>query len=148
MASTYQVELDDTSPIISYAPSGDPLATNADLRKGWSPAFSNISLIALGQQGSGSTSHVTSCDGAIMTIRWIGTSIQLFGSVSSADYTILLDGSLQLGFTSSRDTNMLASINKLSNANHTISLVAHVNSTGGLVAFDKAILTVSAEVAK
>ena len=74
MANNVQFEVDDTSSMISYLPRGDTLST-VNLTAGWNPYFEGTGfLTALGETGRGTSMHITSLDGASLSIRWHGKS--------------------------------------------------------------------------
>lgn len=71
-ATTYNLTIDDTSPQIVYLP---PTFTNAtsDLLAGWSEYYSGTGFSSyLGQIGRNTSWHVTSRDGAALSIGFTG----------------------------------------------------------------------------
>ncbi|EIN11440.1 hypothetical protein PUNSTDRAFT_63396 [Punctularia strigosozonata HHB-11173 SS5] len=152
MADVYRVIIDDTSPVVYYAPLAEPL-TNSDPLTGWVPFFTDSGFptsASLGDVGNGTSYHVTSLSGAQLSVQWFGTGIQLFGNATGASYDILVDGKASVAFSSSLDENVLAAVDDLKQGNHTISLVARpdTNTTASSIAFDRATATISAERAK
>lgn len=72
--SIIQFYVDDTSPTISYSPFGDTFSL-PNLTAGWNPYFDTSSFAStIGEIGSGTSYHVTSCDGASLSVQWKGTS--------------------------------------------------------------------------
>jgi hypothetical protein len=64
--------VDDTSPLISYSPFADTFST-PDLLKGWNPYFTDSGFVSSqGDVGKGTSLHVTSYDGAALSLQWNG----------------------------------------------------------------------------
>ena len=73
-ADSFAILIDDTSPTIVYTPFGDTYSA-PNLSAGWNPYFSESGFAtntAVGQEGQGTSFHVTSADGASMGLRWNG----------------------------------------------------------------------------
>ncbi|KAF8893569.1 hypothetical protein BD779DRAFT_1760037, partial [Infundibulicybe gibba] len=84
---------------------------------------------APGEIGNGISSHITSLNGATLTIRWHGAaSIKLFGNVTNANCTITMDGAPQpvdlQPPTANSSTGLLASPQSSQDGPHNITLTA------------------------
>ncbi|KAH9839208.1 uncharacterized protein C8Q71DRAFT_703803 [Rhodofomes roseus] len=172
MANTLvSIIVDDNSPTIAYAPFGDTLG-EPNVTAGWNPYYTgsgfssgsnSSSSSVVSNLGSGTSLHVTACDGAQVAIRWNGTAINVFGTItanssSALTYTISLDGNATTNFFSrisspaSVDTaanDVLASFSNLSDELHEIVLTVHnagatdsndVTDLDAVVAFDSFVL--------
>lgn len=76
--TSFAISIDDTSPTVLYTPFGDNYGV-PNLTAGWSPYFSDSGFAtdpAAGQQGDGTSFHVTSADGASLRLRWNGECAQ------------------------------------------------------------------------
>ncbi|KAJ6500172.1 hypothetical protein C8R47DRAFT_285171 [Mycena vitilis] len=116
--ASYNLTIEDSSPLISYAPSGawqDATATNT-----------------AGLAYSGSSLHSTTAQGATATIQFNGTGIEIYGGhrPSYGTYTLTVDGetvesgtATDLGVVTQQ---LLGSASGLSNGPHT----AVITSTG------------------
>jgi hypothetical protein len=72
MASPVQFAVDDSSPALAYAPFADSFG-QPDLAAGWNPYFVGSGFVAsLGQAGVGESQHITSRNGASLSLRWHG----------------------------------------------------------------------------
>ncbi|KLO05469.1 hypothetical protein SCHPADRAFT_862370 [Schizopora paradoxa] len=116
--STFNFLLDDTSPFYVYKPYANGQGNQT--ANGWVQYFSQNGFnSAGGEDGSGDSSHITSFQGATVSLQFFGTDVTLFGTANGT-YTISLDGTLQqLG---SPPSNQLFSTSGLSNEAHTITL--------------------------
>lgn len=73
MADSFSLLIDDSSPVLSYFPFPDTFSI-PNFFEGWNPCFSTSACPTFpGQQGNGSSFHVTSQDGAAFSINWWGT---------------------------------------------------------------------------
>ena len=168
MADSFSLLINDSSPILSYFPFADSLSI-PNFFEGWNPCFSVSACPTFpGQQGNGSSFHVTSKDGAAFSIQWWGTplrsffflllppisisvragnGIQLSGfAEGSITYDIQLDGSTNSSISpSTSGRTLLAEYDGLQPGNHTLSLIVHnpTNSTSALIAIDHALITVN-----
>ncbi|KAF5351626.1 hypothetical protein D9756_007762 [Leucocoprinus leucothites] len=143
MASPVQFSVDDSSPAIAYSPFGDTL-TFPNLSAGWNPYLVNSGFVSsLGQIAVGQSQHITSLNGASVTLEWNGTSIQLFGNTTaSASFNLTLDGAAIQPNQTNATSNLLTSFEGLSNARHSISLTANIpDAQDSLLVFDKAVIT-------
>ena len=159
MASPLTVN--DTSPVISYIPL---IAISAipDPFLGWNPHYSISGFAtAPGVVGLGTSSHITSLNGASLSLQWngmsvtylptppyvkfsflIGTGIQLFGNASNASYELLLDNVATQPDSSDPTQSLLASFQNLSFTMHTISLMVDIpiTASNAFVAFEHALV--------
>ncbi|EJD52830.1 hypothetical protein AURDEDRAFT_111370 [Auricularia subglabra TFB-10046 SS5] len=126
MAQARSIHLDDFSPVISYSPAQD----------GWNAVFP-FPGSPQPQPGAPATnsSHVTSLEGAGLTISWTGTSVALHGA-STGPFDVILDNATTKTF--SRQNGILFAQNNMDFAPHTIQLAAHstVTFTGADVGVD------------
>ncbi|KAF8588650.1 hypothetical protein K439DRAFT_1334800 [Ramaria rubella] len=147
MPTAFELELDDTSPVVNYFPFAETLGA-PDFLAGWNSFFSDSGFLTeLGQIGQGTSLHVTSLDGAALTIEWVGTGISLFGSAFKAAYTLSLDGGEpSLGLPTGE---LLGAYQGLEQKQHTIALIAHPNASlinpDSYVAFDRALLNATVD---
>lgn len=145
MANIVQFSVDDTSPQISYLPFADTLST-PNISAGWNPYFSLSGFAAaLGESGNGTSHHITSLDGASLSIHWRGTGIQLQGNATNASYSLLLDGAAIKPEVVDPSNSILATIQGLPDAEHTISLTTQIPGNqnppnSSIVVFDRAII--------
>lgn len=73
MADSFSLLVNNSSPLLSYYPFADTLST-PNLSQGWNPCFTTSACPTVpGEQGNGSSFHVTSSDGAAFSIQWWGT---------------------------------------------------------------------------
>jgi hypothetical protein len=70
--NSIQLSVDDSSPEIVYSPFRDSFST-PELLHGWNPFYS-ISGFAttIGMFGNGTSFHITSLDGATLSLQWHG----------------------------------------------------------------------------
>ncbi|KAF9051373.1 hypothetical protein BJ165DRAFT_1448349 [Panaeolus papilionaceus] len=147
MENTLTFDLDDTSPTIQYIPFSDTLST-PNLSAGWNPYYDQSGFApAQGSIGNGTSLHITSFNGASLSVQWRGTGIKLLGNATSASYQITIDGQ---SATPQPDINqnILTSIDGLDDASHTVTLIAQIppesaTDTTSMLVFDKAILASS-----
>ncbi|TFK44161.1 hypothetical protein BDQ12DRAFT_708173 [Crucibulum laeve] len=146
MANNIQFFVDDTSPSISYFPFRDTFST-PNLSAGWNPYFDDSGFASvLGEEGNGTSLHITSLDGASISVQWHGTGIQLLGNATKASYTITLDGAPQAQSNiTDLSNNILATFQNLPEAPHTLSLTASTSNTenppnSSMLVFDKALV--------
>ncbi|KAJ6625847.1 hypothetical protein B0H10DRAFT_1782428 [Mycena sp. CBHHK59/15] len=143
MASVVQFTVDDSSPNVEYSPFGDTLSS-PNLSAGWNPYWDSpgFSSATTGATGSGTSLHITSLDGASLQIQWTGTGIQLFGNVTRASYIVDVDGvAIDASTSADLSNNVLATINGLTDTNHTLLFTTQTDGPDPLVAFDKAIIS-------
>jgi hypothetical protein len=151
--------IDSASPSIVYLPFADPFST-PNLLLGWNPFYTDTGYATtIGLLGSGTSYHVSGVNGATLSLRWngehpcllssivstkwAGTGIELFGNATNAAYDIMLDGSLVNPNTTSLSDSSLAAFHNLSNTEHTITLTVQIPgipTPASFIAFEKAVL--------
>lgn len=144
MAGVVHLDVDDTSPTISYSPSTSTSSTNPN--NGWTPCFTLSGCdTTSGMIPNGTSYYITADDNASFTLTWQGTGVQLLGNVSDAahlNYTVYLDGSAVTPDLIDLSQQVLASFQNLPLREHNISLVVEPSdSNDGYLAFDKATIT-------
>jgi hypothetical protein len=161
MAYPSQIDVDDTSPTITYYPFGDTFGV-PDPRAGWNPYYSGSGFAGSQDEiGVGNSSHLTYLDGASFSVQWMGayhfllnltsslrgdmtgTGIQLFGNISQATYNTTLDGTSIQANSSSLMNSLLAEFHGLPDTNHTVTLTVHTISpptSDSYISFDKAVV--------
>ncbi|KAI0949030.1 hypothetical protein AcW1_008745 [Taiwanofungus camphoratus] len=175
MAGTvFPITIDDTSPTVSYAPFADTFGV-PDLLAGWNPyytysgfaadPYSSASGSSVSNVGNGTSLHLTACDSAAFAIRWNGTAVTIYGTLtsgasatSSLSYSVSLDGDPTTDYVSSLSSpasvesasgDVLAAFSNLTDTAHEIVLTAHNsgmskngNSSGtdSVLAFDRAVV--------
>jgi hypothetical protein len=73
MADSFTLLVNNSSPQLYYSPFADTLSI-PNFLQGWNPCFSISACPTFpGEQGNGSSYHVTSSDGAMFSIQWWGT---------------------------------------------------------------------------
>ncbi|KAI0000481.1 hypothetical protein BJV77DRAFT_974135 [Russula vinacea] len=146
MADSFSLLIDDSSPLLTYFPFADTFSI-PDFSEGWNPCFASGCPTFPGEQGNGSSFHVTSKDGAAFSIQWWGNGIQLSGSASGpVTYDLKLDGQTNSSISpSALGSILLAEYDGLQPGNHTLSLIVHnpTNSTSAFIAIDNALITVN-----
>jgi hypothetical protein len=71
--ATLQLVIDSGSPVLSYFPFSDTLGV-PDLR-GWNPYYDLTGFAStLGQEGNGTSRHITAGDGATLLVPFFGAS--------------------------------------------------------------------------
>lgn len=76
-STTLQISIDDSSPTIQYFPFADTLGV-PNLLGGWNPYFTGSSFAAApGETGNGTSLHLTSHDGAAISLTFFGASCVL-----------------------------------------------------------------------
>ncbi|KAJ6587195.1 hypothetical protein DFH09DRAFT_1359620 [Mycena vulgaris] len=116
MASSFNLTIDDSSPLILYNPSG-----------AWQDASSNDTA---GLAYTGNTLHSTTAPGATATINFNGTGISIYGGrrPSYGRYTMSVDGTTVMDSTATGDglevQQLLGSASGLANGPHTAVLTS------------------------
>ncbi|KAI0305489.1 hypothetical protein B0F90DRAFT_1698461 [Multifurca ochricompacta] len=147
MADSFNILIDDNSPLFSYFPFPDTLSI-PNFFAGWNPCF-NLSACPTfpGQQGTGTSFHVTSRDGAAFSIQWWGNGIQLSGlATSPVTYDLQLDGQTNSSISpSTSGSSILATYSDLQPTNHTLSLIVRnpTNSSSALIGIAHALINVN-----
>ena len=151
--------LDNSSPEVIYSPFADSFQ-QPDLLQGWNPYFSISGFPSVqGQIGIGTGFHLTSLNGATLSIQWhgmlftphtislshpqTGTAIQLFGNATQASYSITLDGYPTQPNSSLADS-VLAHLTDLPSTNHNLSLSVQIpspTSNNSFLAFQNAAIS-------
>lgn len=147
------IVVDDTSPLVLYTPPADGTAAPA----GWAsrcaaPGPSTAQCV-------GTSLHVTSADGAALSLRWNGTAVALYGFFptsaagfpASVSYSVALDGTATTNYASALAPDadpaksILAAFADLTNGEHSVQLTLHSSPTPGdpsvSLQFDRAVLT-------
>ncbi|KAH9858295.1 hypothetical protein C2E23DRAFT_865199 [Lenzites betulinus] len=134
MSSQLTVTVDDSSPLFNYLPHGDG-GVGDWTQTGWQPWFSDSGGFnsAGGNDGVGTSYHVTAFAGARLDLQFYGTGIALFGN-GSCPYQVSLDGTSQ---SFSSGDGQLFSQDGLEQKMHNISLTANA-STSNTFWFDRA----------
>jgi hypothetical protein len=71
-----QLVVNDTSPTIVYAPFGDTFSA-PNILEGWNPYYSASGYATFqGEVGNGTSFHITSLDGAQLSLQWRGMCAQ------------------------------------------------------------------------
>lgn len=138
------LDVDDTSPTISYSPSSSTSST--DPVTGWTPCFSLSGCnTKTGTIPNGTSYYITADDDASFSLCWHGTGVQLMGNVSDTshlNYTVYLDGNPVTPDLIDLSQQVLASFQNLPSQEHNVSLVVHASKSNvGFLAFNKATLT-------
>ncbi|KAI0645800.1 hypothetical protein C8Q79DRAFT_926934 [Trametes meyenii] len=146
----FPLTIDDTSPVVLYAPFGDTFGAPT-LAAGWNPYFtiSGFSETPSGQGadvrssvGNGTSMHLTAHDGAALQINWNGTDITIYGTLVQplADnaldvtYSVVLDGTATTNYFSDistgaavgdAETDVLVSFKGLQAGPHSIQVTLH-----------------------
>ncbi|KAJ7902147.1 hypothetical protein B0H14DRAFT_2670137 [Mycena olivaceomarginata] len=132
MASSFNLTIEDSSPLILYGPSG-----------AWQDATAQDTA---GLPYSGSSLHGTTAPGATATVNFNGTGIEFYGGYrpSYGTYTLSVDGKQVASGTSTSDgvetKRLLAAASGLPNGQHT----AILTSTG--VGMDLDFVNLSTQV--
>ncbi|KAJ3473874.1 hypothetical protein NLI96_g12779 [Meripilus lineatus] len=133
MGSTFNVTLDDSSPMFSYLPYGD-----GPVDEGWRAWYSQIGFNNdCGKESVGDSLHITSSAGASVQLTFSGTAVYLFGTANSS-YEVSLD-TRTTSFPPPLD-NLLFSAVGLLPGTHYVNLTANPQ-TGQQLAFDRAIIS-------
>ncbi|KAK7005783.1 hypothetical protein R3P38DRAFT_3603668 [Favolaschia claudopus] len=116
MASSFNLTIEDGSPLITYGPSG-----------AWQDASAQNTA---GLPYSGSSLHSTTTRGATATVNFKGTGVEFYGGFrpSYGTYTLLVDGNQVASGTSTSDgvetRKLLGSASGLANGEHTAVLTS------------------------
>ncbi|KAG2149478.1 hypothetical protein BD769DRAFT_1659034 [Suillus cothurnatus] len=133
MATSWNITLNDTSPVFTYYPYYDGFGTG----NGWQVWYSETGYNTVaGNPGVGISAHITSLPGANVTLSFYGTGIELHGT-ANCTFDVTVDGI----FSSSLSTpsNVLYSNQALSEGTHSLTLTAHPTSEQQL-AFENAVI--------
>ncbi|KAH8828349.1 hypothetical protein DL96DRAFT_1602794 [Flagelloscypha sp. PMI_526] len=138
MVVSVQFELDDTSPLVAYAPIADTFAS-PDLSQAWNPYY-NISGFAqsAGQTGEGTSLHITSLNNAGLSFPFFGYFLETLPAVQAIALSV---DNTPVQASSSNTDGALATVENLSNDQHVISLtVSTTGAPNSFVVFDRAII--------
>ncbi|KAI0361086.1 hypothetical protein OH77DRAFT_393081 [Trametes cingulata] len=134
MDTSWTVTIDDTSSFINYHPQGDG-GVGDWTSTGWQPWFSDSGGFnsAGGEDGTGTSLHITAFPGASLDFQFYGTSVALYGT-ANCSYEVSVDGaSSSFG---AKDGELYAQDN-LHEQMHRVSLTAHA-SNSSMFSFDRA----------
>lgn len=142
------VTVDDTSPTFVYEPWGEGGLAGGSVGQGWATWYDELGFnnangaLPRGDSPEGTSYHVTGFNGAMVSLTFYGTSIQVLGT-SNCTYDVILDSktattTLLAGQTT--QNGLLASYSGLADALHTIILIPHPSHTQRFM-LDKAIVT-------
>ncbi|KAG1904574.1 uncharacterized protein F5891DRAFT_749024 [Suillus fuscotomentosus] len=133
MATSWNITLNDTSPVFTYYPYYDGFGTG----NGWQIWYSETGYnTAFANPGVGISAHITSLPGANVTLSFYGTGIELHGA-ANCTFDVTVDGIFSSSLSSSSD--VLYSSQTLSEGTHTFTLTAHPTS-GQQLAFENAVI--------
>lgn len=116
MASSFNLTIEDSSPLVVYAPSG-----------AWQDASAQDTA---GLSYSGNSYHSTTTQGATATVNFNGTGIEFYGAYNPAygTYSLTVDGNVVHSGTSTSNgvsvRQLLASASGLQNGAHTAVLTS------------------------
>ncbi|THH29340.1 hypothetical protein EUX98_g4844 [Antrodiella citrinella] len=134
-STSWNITIDDASPVLQYAPYSDGPLTN-----GWQAWYSNAPNPlnpSCGEASAGDSQHITSHAGASVSLQFNGNAIYLYGT-SNSSYQVSLDNTVQNLSPPSGDLLYLKQ--NLSSGTHYVNLTA-LPSAGQQLLFDKAIIT-------
>ncbi|KAI0375495.1 hypothetical protein BV20DRAFT_933598 [Pilatotrama ljubarskyi] len=134
MENGWTVTIDDTSSFINYHPQGDG-GVGDWTSTGWQPWFSDSGGFnnAGGEDGTGTSLHITAFPGASLDFQFYGTSVALYGT-ANCSYEVSVDGA-STSFAA-KDGQLYAQDN-LHEQMHRVSLIAHA-SNSSMFSFDRA----------
>ena len=164
-----ELTIDDTSPLIVYSPFRDTLST-PNLTTGWNPYYHSSGLASLiGQVGVGESYHITSMDGASLSVKWngecaspsisrfgihryhrlfAGNGIRLLGNTTSCSFSITLDGADFKPNATPLSNSTLVDIPDLQYGVHTLVLTTRIQGqiprNSSLLMFDGAVIRTTA----
>ncbi|EJD44515.1 hypothetical protein AURDEDRAFT_184990 [Auricularia subglabra TFB-10046 SS5] len=134
---TWNFTIDDTSPLVEYSPYAD-----GDKANGWSSWWSGqgygYSRPTKGDSPSGDSLHVSSSNGATVSLRFHGTAVSMYGR-ANCSYRVVLDNGQHEG---KADGDLLFASDQLSLGDHYLSLETIVaNPNLQQLDFDYAVVT-------
>lgn len=133
MATSWNITLNDTSPVFTYYPYYDGFGTG----NGWQIWYSETGYNTVpANPGVGISAHITSLPGANVTLSFYGTGIELHGT-ANCTFDITVDGIFSSSLSSPGD--VLYSNQALSEGTHSLTLTAHPAS-GQQLAFENAVI--------
>lgn len=133
MATSWNITLNDTSPVFTYYPYYDGFGTG----NGWQIWYSETGYnTVFANPGVGISAHRTSLPGANVTFSFYGTGIELHGT-ANCTFDVAVDGIFSSSLSSTSD--VLYSKQTLSEGTHSLTLTAHPTS-GQQLAFENAVI--------
>ncbi|KAJ7176804.1 hypothetical protein C8R46DRAFT_1346756 [Mycena filopes] len=136
MSQLWNFSITDTSPIFSYRPYADGFG----LHNGWQTWYTIAGFNTQpGESAGGDSYHLTSLDGAQVSLQFYGSAVHLYGT-ANASYSVLLDDNLQS--FSGRDGLLYSSVNLAENY-HTVALSAKITSPTQQLGFSHAVVSTS-----
>ncbi|KAJ7779190.1 hypothetical protein B0H16DRAFT_808419 [Mycena metata] len=137
MSQLWNFSIPDTSPILSYSPYADGFG----LQNGWQTWYTISGFNTQPGEGSaGDSFHLTSLDGAEVSLQFYGSALYLYG-IANASYNVVLDEKSQS--FSGRD-GLLYSVENLAEKNHSVALTAKITSnTTQQLGFSHAVVSTS-----
>lgn len=136
MATSWNITLNDTSPVFTYYPYYDGFGTG----NGWQIWYSETGYnTVFANPGVGISAHITSLPGANVTLSFYGTGIELHGT-ANCTFDVSLDGIFSSSLSSPSD--VLYSEQTLSEGTHSLTLTAHPTS-GQQLAFENAVIYIA-----
>ncbi|KAJ7911620.1 hypothetical protein B0H13DRAFT_2008975 [Mycena leptocephala] len=126
----------DTSPIFTYQPYADGFG----LQSGWQTWYTVSGFNKNpGDSSHGDSFHLTSLDGAEVSLEFYGSAIYLYGT-ANASYEVVLDDAAQ---SLSATTDLLYSSDGLIEEHHVVTLRARPSSTTQQLGFSHAVVSAS-----
>lgn len=139
MATSWNITLNDTSPVFAYYPYYDGFGTG----NGWQIWYSETGYnTVFANPGVGISAHITSLPGANVTLSFYGTGIELHGT-ANCTFDVSVDGIFSSSLSSTSD--VLYSQQTLSEGTHSLTLTAHPAS-GQQLAFENAVIYIAQAV--
>ncbi|KAG0703992.1 hypothetical protein DFH29DRAFT_913940 [Suillus ampliporus] len=133
MATSWNITLNDTSPVFTY----DPCYDGFGLGNGWQVWYSETGYnTAPANTGNGISAHITSLAGANVTLSFYGSGIELHGT-ANCTFDVTLDGTFSSALNST--SNVLYSNQTLSEGIHLLTLTAQPTS-GQQLALENAVI--------
>ncbi|KAJ6489915.1 hypothetical protein C8R45DRAFT_1138813 [Mycena sanguinolenta] len=129
--------IEDTSPFLTYTPYAD--GSNCGLTNGWIPWYQKSGFLAKnGDPGVGESYHITSRNGASVSLKFYGSDIYLYGTTNSS-YEITLDDVVSPYGPPTSD--LLFSSGSIAVGTHLVTLNATPSNVEQHLAFDRAIIS-------
>ncbi|KAG2076759.1 hypothetical protein BDR04DRAFT_622453 [Suillus decipiens] len=139
MATSWNITLNDTSPVFTYYPYYDGFGTG----NGWQIWYSQTGYNTVpANPGVGTSAHITSLPGANVTLSFYGTGIELYG-MANCTFDVTVDGIFSSSLSSTN--NVLFSDQTLSEGTHSLTLTAHPSS-GQQLALENAVIYIDQAV--
>ncbi|KAF8205873.1 hypothetical protein K438DRAFT_1817520 [Mycena galopus ATCC 62051] len=133
MSLSWNFTIQDTSPIIAYAPFAD-----GGFAHGWQPWYSESGFLkSPGENGAGDSYHISAFAGASFNLEFTGTGVNLYGTTNSS-YDIFIDNVPQTLPAISKD--LIFSTTSLENAPHNLTLTVSPSKATEQFAFDRAVV--------